>query len=88
MSGVAQTNIVGAALSRDSLRVNDANELTVLRTLLFELHKAVFLREQRVIAADANIASGVYARATLTNNNVSGDNALAAIHFNAKAFTF
>jgi hypothetical protein len=78
MSGVAQTRIVGAALSRDILRVDDANVLTVLRALLFELYEAVFLREQCVIAADANIASGVYAGATLTNNNVSGNSTLAA----------
>ena len=69
------------------LRVDNADELTVLRTFLFEFHETVFFREQRMIAADTNITARMDARAPLTNNYVSGNNALTAKHLNAQAFT-
>jgi hypothetical protein len=70
------------------LPVNDANVLTVLRTLLLEFHEAVFLGEQRMVAANANITAGMDARTALTNNNISGNNTLAAKQLNAQAFAF
>ena len=49
---------------------------------------AVFLGEQCVIASETNIYAGVNSRAALTNNDVSSNNLLAAVDFDAKAFTF
>ena len=41
-----------------------------------------------MIAADANIAARMDARAPLANNDISRNDALTAKHFNAQAFTF
>jgi hypothetical protein len=65
------------------LRVEDADELSVLRTLLLELYVPVFLGKQRVIAADSDIRAGVETCATLTNDNIARNDFLAAIDFNA-----
>jgi len=71
--------------SRDSnsLGVDDADKLPALRTLLLEFDVPVFLREQGVIAAEPDIDASVKTRATLTNDNVTGDNLLAAVDFDA-----
>lgn len=76
---------VGAASSRDSvsLGVDDADELPVLRALLLEFDVTVFFREQGVIAAEPDIDAGVKTRATLTNNNITRDNLLATVDFDA-----
>ncbi len=76
---------VGAASSRDSisLGVDDADKLPVLRALLLEFDVPVFLREQGVIAAEPDIDAGVKTRAALTNDNVTRDNLLAAVDFDA-----
>ncbi len=65
------------------LRVEDADELPVLRTLLLELNVPVFLGKQRVIAADSDIRAGVETCATLTNDDIARNDFLAAIDFNA-----
>ena len=65
------------------LRVDDANELPALRTLLLKLHMPVFFRKQGVIPADANIDTRMKTRATLANNDVARNNFLAAVDFYA-----
>ena len=67
--------------------VYDTNELPILRTLALELHKSVLLGEQGVIAAEANILASVDTCATLANDDISGNNFLAAVDFDAQAFT-
>ena len=65
------------------LSVDDADELPVLRTLALELHKSVFLGEKCVIAAKAYVPAGVNTCATLPNDDISGNNCLAAEDFDA-----
>jgi len=65
------------------LRVDDANELSALRTFLLKLYMPVFFREQCVVAADANIDARVKTRAALANNDVARNDLLAAVNFNA-----
>jgi len=72
-----------ARWARSYGRVYDADELSVLRAFTLELHKAVFLGEQCVIATEANIPACVDSCATLTNNDISSNNFLAAIDFDA-----
>ena len=72
----------GALLLR-VLRVDDANELSALRTLLLKLNMPVFFREQGVITADANIDARVKTRAALANNDIARNNFLAAVNFHA-----
>lgn len=75
----------GHAIARRAsfLRVDDANVLPVLRTLAFELHKAVLFREQRVVTTQTDVDSRVNPRATLTNNDVASNNRLAAENLHA-----
>jgi len=63
--------------------VNDAYKLPVLWTFPLELHKAVFLGEQCVIAAKADISACVDTCATLPNNDIPSNNLLAAEDFDA-----
>jgi hypothetical protein len=77
----------GALLLR-VLRVDDANELSALRTLLLKLNMPVFFCEQCVIPADANIDARMKTRAALANNDIARNNFLAAVNFHAQAFTF
>ena len=72
------------ALACRSLRVYDADKLPVLRALALELHKAVFLGEQCVISTETNIAARMNSSATLTNDDISSNNCLAAVDFDAK----
>ncbi len=72
----------------NALSVNNAHELAVLRTLLLELHVSVSLGEQRVVTTAADIDARVETSAALTNDDVAGNNFLAAVDFNAQAFTF
>ncbi len=66
-----------------SLRVDDADELPVLRTFALKLHEAVFFREQCVVTTQTNIDSRMNARAALTNNDVSSNDRLAAENLHA-----
>ena len=62
----------------------NADELAVLRSLLFELHVSVFLREQRVIAAAPDIAASVKTRAALAHDDVTCQDGLATVDFHAE----
>ena len=66
-----------------ALSVNHAHELPVLRAFLFELHVSVFLGEQRVVTATTDIHTCVETRASLANDDVAGNNFLAAVDFDA-----
>jgi hypothetical protein len=65
------------------LRVDDANELAALRTLLLKLHVPIFLREQGVIPANSNVDAGMEPRAALPNNDVARNYLLAAEYLDA-----
>jgi hypothetical protein len=65
----------------------DTHVLSHLRALLLELDVPVPLREQRVIAATADVGARVESRATLANNNVAGKHFLATENLYAKTFT-
>jgi len=69
-------------------KLNHAYELAALRTFLFKLDLSAFLGEQGVVTTDADVYACVETRAALANNDVAGNDFLAAIDFNAKAFTF
>ena len=66
----------------------DAHKLPVLGAFFLELHVTITLREQRVIAADANIQARMKTRAPLTNKNVARNDLLAAENLDAQAFGF
>ena len=68
--------------------LHDADELTVLGAFPFELDLTIFFREQGVVATDTHIFTGVKTRATLTHNDITGNNNLTAVDFDAQAFTF
>jgi hypothetical protein len=72
--------VLGPLLRR---RVYYAYELAVLWTFPLKLHKAVFLGEQCVIAAEAYISACVDTCATLPKNDIPSNNLLAAKDFNA-----
>ena len=63
--------------------VDNAHELPVFRTFLFELYVSVFLGEQRVVTTEANIRTGMKTGATLANNDVARDDFLAAVDLDA-----
>jgi hypothetical protein len=46
-----------------------------------ELHDAIGERIQGEISAHANVTAGVHFRATLTDNDVTGDTSLSTIQF-------
>src|SRR5690606_10256554 len=77
-----------ASRSRRSSVRHDANVLALLRSLRLERDAAVDEREQRVIAAYADIRSGVEARAPLAHDDVTGQDALAAEALHAEPFRF
>ena len=60
-----------------------AHELAVLRAFTLELHVTVLLREQRVIAADADVGARVETRAALANDDVAREDRLAAVNLDA-----
>jgi len=62
---------------------DNADELTILRSLLLELDLAVGFREQSVITANTDIAAGVESRATLANDDVACYDLLATVDFDA-----
>jgi hypothetical protein len=66
----------------------DGNELAVVRTLHFKLHSASGGSEDGVVTADAGIYTCVELGATLTHDDFTGINQLAAKALDAKAFTF
>jgi hypothetical protein len=78
-----QPRLVGAASSRDSLRVDDADELPVLRTLFLEFDVPIFFREQRMVAAKTDICARMKTRTTLTNDDVARNDFLATIDLDA-----
>jgi len=71
------------ALQAALLQSNHANELAVFRPFPGELDVAVLLREQGVVATDANIYARMKMRATLANDNIAGDNFLATVNLHA-----
>jgi hypothetical protein len=75
--------VLGPLLPTPLRGVYYAYELAILWAFPLELHKAVFLGEQCVIATEADISARVETCATLTNDDVSSDNLLAAIDFDA-----
>jgi hypothetical protein len=66
----------------------DGNELAVFRTLNFKLHPASGGGEDGVITAKAGIHAGMELGATLTHDDFTGVDQLAAKALDAKAFTF
>ena len=70
------------------LLLNHADALPALRTFLFEFDLPAFLGEQGVVATDADVHARMETRSALANNDIAGDDFLAAVDFNAKAFTF
>ena len=87
---------MGAALAANSLpirvlkalRSNNAHKLAILRSFLLKLHVTIAFREQCVITTDANIHTRMNARAALANNDIAGNDSLAAINFYAQSFGF
>jgi len=77
-----------AVWDRSYLCVNYADELAILRAFTLKFYKPVFFGEQCVIAPKTDISARMDTSATLTNDDISSNNCLAAIDFNAKAFTF
>ncbi len=65
------------------LSVDDAHELPILWTFLFKLHVSVLLGEQRMVAAQSNIGTGMKTGATLANDDVPCDDLLAAVNLDA-----
>ncbi len=61
------------------LRVDDADELPVLRALLFKLDVAVLLCEQRVVPPDPDVDARMKPRTALADDDVARNNLLAAI---------
>jgi hypothetical protein len=57
--------------------------LAVFRPFPGELDVAVLLREQGVVATDADVYARMKMRATLANDYIAGDNFLAAEHLHA-----
>ena len=66
-----------------ALRFDDADKLATARAFLFELDVSVLLGEQRVVAADADIAPGMETCASLAHDDVAGNNFLAAVDLHA-----
>ena len=64
-------------------RVYDAHELPVLRAFFLELHVSVFFSEQRVITTAPNVGAGMKTRAALANDDVAGNDFLAAVDLDA-----
>ncbi len=69
------------------LRVDDADELPVLRPLLFELDVAVFLGEQSVVPPDPDVDTGMKTRTALADDDVARNDLLPTVDLYAKAFT-
>ena len=65
------------------LSVQDAHKLPVLRTLFLKLDVSVLLGEQRMVATQTNIGAGVKTGAALANDNVTCDDFLAPVDFDA-----
>ncbi len=76
------------ALQAALLQLHDADELTVLGAFLLELDLTVFFRKQGMVATDTNILTGVKTRAALTHNDITGNDNLTAVDFDAQAFAF
>ena len=67
--------------------VDDADELTHLRALLFKFYVPVLLGEQRVVPAATDVGPGMETRASLANDDIAREYFLAAIDLHAQAFT-
>ncbi len=66
--------------------LNHVNKLAVFRPFPGELDLTVFFRKQRVVATDADVHARMKMRATLANDNVAGNNFLAAVDLDAQSF--
>jgi hypothetical protein len=67
---------------------HDAHGATLLGALDGELHGAFGQREQGVILADADVFARVEFGAALANDDVAGEDELAAVALDAQAFAF
>ncbi len=85
---VCRSCACAATVALRAALLHDADELTVLGAFLFELDLTVFFRKQGVVATDTNIFTGVKTRAALTHDDITGNNNLTAVNFDAQAFTF
>ena len=82
---VAPTNRL---CTRPDSASNNAHKLTVLRPLFLKLHVTLAFCEQRMVTADADIHTRMHTCATLANNDVSGNDFLAAENLDAQSFGF
>ena len=68
-----------------SRSLNHADVLTAFRTFLFETDLAILLSKQRMVAPETDIHASVKSRAALTNDDIAGNDFLAAKDLHAKA---
>ncbi len=60
----------------------------MFRPIMMKAHRAGDLREQRVVATDTDIDAGMKLRTPLPDDDVAGQNLLAAKALDAQAFGF
>ncbi len=68
---------VGGRRAGDPLVSDYTHKLAILRALLLELDVPVFLCEQRVITADADVPARMNRRAALPDDDIAGNHCLA-----------
>jgi uncharacterized membrane protein len=66
--------------------VYHTHEFSVSRAAGVEFHHAVCFCKQCVVATNADVVTGVYTGATLTNEDVAGQYGFTAVLFYAKSF--
>jgi hypothetical protein len=88
MSGASKKPERTCRSARDSFLGYDAHVLALLGTTVLELDGPVGKRKQRVIAAYADIVTGVETRATLAHKDASCADFLTAEALDAQAFAF
>ena len=81
----AAANVCGSFLNKLLLSVNGA--LTAILALALELDGTVNQSKQGVILADANIDTGMDVGASLTNQDVAGQNELTVCTLHAQALS-
>ena len=67
---------------------NDVNVFALLWSLDRKLDNTIGLREQCVVLATANVGARVKLCATLTNNDIAGNDFLTTKNFYTEAFAF
>jgi len=67
---------------------NDVNVFALLWSLDRKLDNTIGLREQCVVLATTNVGTRVKLSATLTNNDIAGNDFLTTENFYTKAFAF